>query len=269
MERISLLTKHDKSSAIQPALTSCDFLVNTIDHYDTDQLGTFTNEQKRIKSQQDTALYKAQLGAQLGNTRYGLGSEGSFGPDPFLGMTPWNIEVLAWWDATEQHAVYAVMQGPETNYAQKSVRYVSEALQFLGRSKFPAHGVIVGKPGESCFNKDIDDTAKMEALLQNSLQHGAQVWLETDMRAHRNPTRMRMIERCAKRLAAHLRCLCPACSRPGYVATSHIAGAICESCGNATSVTRAEIFSCSACAHHEQRVLPGLAPSSRCDHCNP
>ena len=193
MEDISLLTKHRKADAIQSVMEGCGFSLRTIDSFDTDQLGTFTGEQARLQNQLDTALHKAQLGAQLGNTRYGLGSEGSFGPDPFIGMTPWNAEVLAWWDSIKQHAVYAIMQGPETNYHQKHVRSMDEVAELMSRFKFPNHGLIVGKPGDRYFNKEIDSEESMLTILSPLLRQSP-VWIETDMRAHRNPTRMSMIK---------------------------------------------------------------------------
>ena len=42
------------------------------------------------------------------------------------------------------------------------------------------------------------------------------VWLETDMRAHCNPTRMRSIRRLGLSLVRRLRTPCPACGSPGW-----------------------------------------------------
>ena len=268
MDNITLLTKHHKAAVLETALAESGFTLTTIDAFDTDQLGTFTGEQQRIKSQLNTALQKAQLGAQLGNTRYGLGSEGSFGPDPFIGMMPWNIEVLAWWDAQTEHAVYAMIQGPETNYSQKSVSSIDEAKQFLAQVKFPEHGIIIGTNNDSYFNKDVQ-TLEMALEILQPLLAVAPVWLETDMRAYRNPTRMRMIGKCALKLAHNLKCLCPMCTQRGFVASAQIPGAICESCGAETRYPRAELLSCSACGHKEERLLNSFAPANRCDFCNP
>ena len=268
MEKITLLTKHRKAAAIYAALANCGFKICTVDSFNTDQLGTFTGERSRSESLRDTALHKAKLAAQLGNTRYGLGSVGSFGLDPLIGMTAWNTEVLACWDAVEQHAVYAQTNGPETNYSQKYVHAMDDALQFMSQCKFPSHGIIVGKPGESDFYKNVNTVEEMTELLALLLPQSG-VWLETDMRAHRNPTRMRMIERCSKRLAMNLLSVCTACNKAGFIAVAQIPGAACESCGAATGAARAELFSCASCGHEEERKLSSLAPTSRCNHCNP
>ena len=42
------------------------------------------------------------------------------------------------------------------------------------------------------------------------------VWLETDMRAHCNPTRMRSIRPLGLSLVRRLRTPCPACGSPGW-----------------------------------------------------
>ncbi len=268
MEKITLLTKHRKAAALCSALSGCGFKLCSETGFDTDQLSTFSGARSGATSLRGTALQKAKLGAELGNTRYGLGSEGSFGLDPFIELTPWNTEVLAWWDRVEQYAVYAFVQGPETNFNRKFVDSVEEAERFVTQCKFPAHGVIIGKPGEVDYYQDLANTEQMKDMLVRLLPQSA-VWLETDMRAHRNPTRMRMIERCARRLAMNLRSACPVCSKAGFVAVAQIPGAVCESCGAKTAAARAELFNCLSCGHEEERKLSSLAPASRCDHCTP
>ena len=85
MTEIALLTKHHKQFAVSPALAKAGYEVRTISSFDTDLMGSFTREIPRISSQLDTALAKAKLATKLGRCRFGLGSEGSFGADPYLG----------------------------------------------------------------------------------------------------------------------------------------------------------------------------------------
>lgn len=76
-ESISLLTKHHKEKVIGPLFSKtlkADLI--TIDSYDTDQLGTFTREISRQGSQLDAARRKAEIGMEIGRTKYGIGSEG-------------------------------------------------------------------------------------------------------------------------------------------------------------------------------------------------
>ncbi|WP_114662775.1 DUF6671 family protein [Polynucleobacter necessarius] len=91
----SLLTKHGKEATIGPLFTEelqCH-VVHT-DGYDTDLLGTFTNDVARYGSQLDAARKKAKLGMELLNLDLGIANEGAFVSDPYSGMTAWNNELV-------------------------------------------------------------------------------------------------------------------------------------------------------------------------------
>ncbi len=197
MNRLALLTQHDKARAIGPALERADFSLVTVHGFDTDILGTFTGETARRGNQLDAATAKARKACELSGQRYGLGSEGSFGPDPYAGITSWALELLVWWDAEEGRAVQALVQGGATNYAQCTVSNWQEAQAFASMVQFPSHGIIVGKPGEAYFSKDVDDPQELQARVKEGLAIGS-LWLETNMRAHRNPTRMAIIALCSQ-----------------------------------------------------------------------
>ena len=103
--KIVFLTCHQKAQAVSPALSQRGFELSTYDAFNTDSLGTFSDETKRQLSQMDTALHKAKLACELTGSQFGLGSEGSFGPHPQVHLLPWNYEVLALWDAHHEHAI--------------------------------------------------------------------------------------------------------------------------------------------------------------------
>jgi hypothetical protein len=264
----ALLTKHRKHPAIAPALREAGFQLLTIDSFDTDTLGTFTGEIKRLGTMLDTAGQKAQRAAEMAGVRFGVGSEGSFGPDPFLGATSWGIEVIAWWDSLHKYFVHEMIQGPETNYASVEAQTKDEAFAFVQRAGFPSHGVIVGHPGDPYFDKSINELSALRRAIGAALANG-HVWLETDMRAHRNPTRLAMIERCAQALKTRLLTPCPGCELPGYGIHGVIAGARCEHCGEATRAARAHQLRCSACGYEAERVISETVSAERCDYCNP
>jgi hypothetical protein len=70
-----LLAKHKKDEVIQPILekaTGCRLIVET--RYDTDELGTFSMDIKRPKSQIDTARLKIKIGMGLSKTDIGIAS---------------------------------------------------------------------------------------------------------------------------------------------------------------------------------------------------
>ena len=197
-EPLALLTQHGKAQAVAAPLAAVGYAVFTVAGMDTDALGTFTGETPRTLSALEAARTKAEHAARLGGCRWGLGSEGSFGPDPYLGLSGWGRELLVAWDAQAQRSIHAACEGAETNYAQTTVTDLDAALAFAAAAGHPGHGVIVGRPGETWFCKDTpDDPGAWAACVQQALAQAlpAQggLWLETDMRAHRNPTRMAMI----------------------------------------------------------------------------
>jgi hypothetical protein len=268
MNLINLLTQHDKARAIAPALESAGFAVLTINGFDTDTLGTFTGETVRLGSQLDAAMDKARKACELSGQRFGLGSEGSFGPDPFAGMSPWASELIVWWDAQDQRAVTAWVQGGATNYAQTSVSNWQQALAFAAQVQFPSHGVIVGKPGEAHFAKDLTTMQQFRASVQAGLDAGP-VWLQSDMRAHRNPTRMAMIALCAQKLSSLLQRHCPSCNSVGFGLESPIVGARCSQCGLPTLAMRAKRIQCAVCKFEIEEAIRDTVLPSRCEHCNP
>ncbi|MBU3694475.1 MAG: hypothetical protein FGM40_06555 [Rhodocyclaceae bacterium] len=268
--RVCLLTRHAKGPAVAPALAAVGFALETIDGFDTDTLGTFSGEVERQGSMRDAALAKARLACELGGCRYGLGSEGSFGGDPFLGMSGWGRELLVWWDAEAGYAVEGFAQGPETNWRALEVADVDAARRFADAVGFPGHGILVGRPGEAWFDKACDTLDTLVARVEQGLAAGAgPVALQTDMRAHRNPTRMRMISRAASALSSRLSTPCPACAAPGFGPVAPVPGAPCEACGAPTHVPRAERRACPRCGHEQLHALAHRAPPERCDQCNP
>ena len=268
MNRLALLTQHDKARAIGPALERAGFAVVTVKDFDTDTLGTFTGETARQGNQLDAATMKARKACELSGERYGLGSEGSFGPDPYAGVMSWALELLVWWDAEEGRAVQALEQGAATNYAQRRVSSWEEAQVFAQEAQFPSHNIIAGEPGEAHFSKDIADSLELQARVNEGLATGP-VWLETDMRAHRNPTRMAMIALCAHRLSDLLKRPCPGCARRGFGLASAIAGAVCSQCGLPTLAMRAKRIQCGVCDLSLEEVVRVTVPPSQCEHCNP
>jgi len=266
---LALLTQHGKLAAVEGPLREAGFATFLVDGFNTDLLGTFTGEVARAGSQLDAAMAKARKATEIAMVRFGLGSEGSFGPDPYIGLNPWGCEVLAWWDAQAGYGVHAVQQGPQTNYAQTTVHTLDAALQFCTAIGFPGHGVIVGKPGQAIFSKELaTPDAAMRTQLQAALAHGP-LWLETDMRAHRNPTRMAMIAQCASALSAQLRCPCPGCARPGFGLQTALHGAVCSGCGRATDTVRAVRTSCAVCGFSQEKRVRDTVEPARCGYCNP
>jgi len=98
------------------------------------------------------------------------------------------------------------------------------------------------------------------------------VWLESDMRAHCNPTRKRSIRRLGVEMVRRLRTPCPKCGTPGWGLLDTKPGLPCSDCGTATELTLSEIWGCQQCG--ARRVQPRRdgrlqADPGQCPWCNP
>ena len=92
----------------------------------------------------------------------------------------------------------------------------------------------------------------------------------SDMRAHRNPTRMQVLRALASKLARRLLKLCPKCEAPGFGPVDSRRGLPCESCGDATHWIDFEIDGCAACGHAVARPRKDglkVAPKLACKAC--
>jgi hypothetical protein len=97
-------------------------------------------------------------------------------------------------------------------------------------------------------------------------------FLETDMRAHCNPTRMAAIRTLAFRLVRRIATPCPACQTPGWGMVAQRPGLTCGGCGLPTDLVLAEVWGCGLCSYKEERPRrDGLvvADPGQCGWCNP
>lgn len=148
---------------------------------------------------------------------------------------------------------------------------------FLGRIGFPAHGLVVrpnaGEPTVALAKGIVElDSLACAITEAAAVSPDGRARLETDMRAHLNPTRMKSLATLADRLARRLATSCPGCGAPGFGRTGTRGGLLCETCGAPTEMIAAELFGCSACDYVEERPrFDGLqrAPTQHCPECNP
>lgn len=272
---IALLTQHGKERVIAPVLEAAlGCRIERVADYDTDLLGTFTRDIPRAGTQLGAARTKALLGMELAGSPLGLASEGSFGPDPFTGMLRWNVEMLIWIDSERELEVVGVAQGSAV-FSHLLTADWDAAESFAGNSKFPDHHMVVRPDGEGDprIRKGITSWTELEAAFARALEQSAsgQVFLETDLRAHANPTRMENIRLAAEDLARRLCSLCPACNAPGFWIMERVAGLPCRECGSPTRETRADVHGCLKCPHRStlDRTDRQYADAACCDYCNP
>jgi hypothetical protein len=275
-QRAVLLTKHRKERVIKPALervTGCHVIVET--GFDTDQFGTFTREVSRPGSQLDTARLKARKGMELTGLDIGLASEGSFGPHPLIPFAPWNVEIVLLVDQKESLEICGECANGETNYAHATVTGLQEAEDFARKVGFPEHWLVLRPDNErhQSLVKGINDWEQLRDAVRWGLTRASagELFLETDMRAHANPTRMRNIQKAAADLARKMRRQCPRCGTPGFSVTGKVRGLPCEWCGRPTEEIRARVYTCRRCGFVREKTMPGgkRASAGLCQYCNP
>lgn len=270
----AIATMHRKEEAIAPVLCRWfGMTVTNAPNVNTDKFGTFTGEILRVGSMVDAARAKAMLAIEHTGAPLGLGSEGSFGPDPHFPFLASGLEVLLLRDArTEQEIV--ISRRSNTNFNQITLDRGQEFEKFLHQVGFPDHGVIVQSEhfAEGLIFKGLRSFAEVERSLSRVFSTSRKAVVTTDMRAHLNPTRMKAIARAAKYLALRIARLCPNCSSPGFGPTDAIRGLPCRVCGLPTRLVQAEVHSCSACRfktlRHERSNAMRADPQF-CIYCNP
>ncbi|MGJ3231470.1 MAG: DUF6671 family protein [Oceanicaulis sp.] len=261
-------TMHGKEAALGPPLEALGFRLKTAETFDTDRFGTFSGEVKRAGDMLEAARAKAQAAFSRSDKQadWIVASEGAFGPSravPFLAEAR---ELLLAWRPADGLEVVEQRISFETNFAAEDVPPGADPSDFLGRIGFPEHAVIV-RAGEAILAKGVAGRAELDALIT-----GRAVRLETDMRAHLNPTRMAEIARVAENLARRLASPCPACAAPGFGLARVERGLPCAACGTPTERVRLEIHACPACGHeaaHPRADGRTEAEPGDCPACNP
>lgn len=271
---IILASKHKKELAIRKPFEDAFYAkIFVPDNYDTDQFGTFTGEIPRKGSAYETVIAKAREACKLYNFNYSIANEGSFGPHPSIYFIPGNVELMSFIDIKNDITVVESEITTETNYSHLDITPSDNYEQFLKTIKFGSHGVILKSLDDnSIIAKGITEIDKLHNLLRLSFQQYQTIRLETDMRAMMNPTRMRVINKLALKLADRLKKTCKKCSAPGFGKISITGKLSCKDCGSETELYQHRVLSCIKCDYEER--LPredGLIKSDPqyCPYCNP
>jgi len=279
---VAFLTRHGKQGQVRgPLERALGCRILHTDAFDTDLLGSFTGEVAREGTALDAARRKAQLAMDLLGIEVGLGSEGSFGADPVGGLLPWDHEILVWVDRARGLEVVGSAQGP-VMHGRIEVRAAAALESTAAQLGFPSHALVL-RPvgaipgGAATLHKGIADPAALRRAFDLCLASApdAAVALETDLRAHHNPTRQALITAAAVDLAQRLCVPCPVCAAPGYGHAGVERGLPCRDCGAPTRAPVADLLACPGCGHRERRprtatVHTALAADpAGCDSCNP
>lgn len=277
-KRAVLATMHGKERVLRPILErGLGLQVHLPNGFDTDRFGTFSREIERSGSQLDAA--RAKIAAAFEHdqrAQVAIASEGSFGPHPFMPLVPLGREIVVLHDRETGLELIGRHADLLTNFQHQTVATVQQATDFATRIGFPRHSLIVigiahGSPDPSQYiRKEMETVEQLALIAKEVIALCGAAHLETDMRAHRNPTRMRSIKRAGIDLVRRYRSRCPTCVRPGFSVTQRIGGLPCAWCDEPTNALRAEISVCEGCGHRiERSVKAKAADPCQCPNCNP
>lgn len=278
-KNILLTTMHRKELYLEAA---CKKILGasllTLDgKIDTDALGTFSGEIERKGTQKEVVLKKCKLGLERSDFTLGIANEGSFGPHPQIPFIPASFETLVFVDKVRQIEIFETMLFKETNYRHATYNASDDLTDFLKLSLFPSHGLIV-KPNicsdKTVLFKGIQNIIELKKAINFCIKYSTdnQVHIETDMRAHMNPTRGVNLRKLGIRLFRRLSRLCPCCQSPGWGITSLKKGRPCLLCHYPTELPTNYIWSCVQCPHQKEQLFPnGMSYSdpTYCKLCNP
>ena len=247
---------------------------------DTDRFGSFGGETPRLADALSTCRRKADAAMEALGLELGIASEGSFGPHPAVPMVPLGHEWMTFVDRRDGFVISEQMLSRHTNYSSckgDDPEAISGWLQQVG---FPRHALMVrpldSEPsaGGGWLAKGVSNPQRLAEVMAEAVRRSPLrlAWLETDMRAHCNPTRQVAIRELAFRLVRRVGRACPSCLSPGWGVVDRIPGLPCVNCGLATPLVLQQVMGCSVCGHQESRPRPdGLeaADPMYCNDCNP
>ncbi len=276
-----IITKHGKQKVIAPPLERHLHLPSSVFEIDTDKLGTFSKEIPRTMSPRDCAKAKCKIAydtfEHISKQSFCfISSEGSFGSHPDYPMLRCNTEILYFWDPTHDFELFIQDTTLSTNLDHGVFDNLDDFLKVTQSWQFPSHSVILEphKPKEECFFKGIHDHQTLLSAFEKA-QNGSldgRVFIQTDMRADQNPTRMAFIGELAEKMALRLSQNCPACQSPGWGSLSFNGQLPCQVCFLETSLSAYETLSCERCGYSLSKPRSdGLikADPSYCYSCNP
>lgn len=274
-KQLLIVTKHGKEKVLKPILQN-GLLVQCVvsNDIDTDLFGTFAGEKERKLTAIETLKAKCAEGLKKDSFDFVLASEGSFGSHPFIPFAQADEEIILLYDVKRKTYYQSRVLSTKTNLSSKTVATIHELRSFAEKIGFPEHGIIL-KDTEKDFQeviKDANDWEKLEQAFDKLIRNKTNVFVETDLRAMRNPNRLNVIAQAAQKLVELLLNTCPSCEAPGFEVQKYESGLPCEQCGLPTKSIKSHSFICRECQHIETVAYPNGKKTESpqfCDFCNP
>ncbi|MCC6400645.1 MAG: hypothetical protein IT227_07775 [Flavobacteriales bacterium] len=275
---LAVATMHGKERVIGPALCTTLPLAGfaAIPDLDTDRFGAFSGEVERGTDPRTAALEKAMHGTERSGADLVIASEGSFVPYPPAPFLTCDEEWLVLYDARDgsswahRHVTLECMAGGQ------ACTTVDEVFAFASRMGFPEHAMVLKhrehwRSGDPVV-KGITDRRTLENEAEQLLAGHGRLWVESDLRAMMNPTRMAAIRATAERFARELGTCCPQCGAVHFAISEALPGLPCGLCGQPTRSILVQLRRCALCGHSAMAPREDDRVSEDpqyCDHCNP
>ncbi len=273
--RLLIATKHGKEAVIAPLLEKALWVTCFVDDsFDTDLLGTFTWEVERRWTPKATLKEKCLRAMKTNNSDLAIASEGSFGPHPFMPFVSADDEFVILIDTLNGIEITAREISISTNLSGKEIQTEEELLEFAESALFPSHALILRKSPKDSKDiyKWITDRDELIKIFHHLLSKNRSVYVETDMRAMHNPSRMLVIEKATENLIKKITSLCPHCQMPGFSVTDTTRWLKCSLCGSPTESTLSYIYECANCHFKKEEMYPHQKMTEDpmyCGYCNP
>lgn len=270
-----IATMHGKEAVIAPLLEQ-ELGVQCVisPEFNTDRFGTFSGEVKRQNDALETARMKCYAAMDASGCDMAVSSEGSFGPHPIYFFAQADDEIVLFIDRKNGIEIWARELSTHTNFNGKEVLSAEELNEFIQSCGFPEHAVILreSSTGMEYMHKGIRNVDQLHHAFHESMQRFGSAYIETDMRAMYNPSRMKVIEQATKKLINKVLSVCPACAWPGFDVTELKAGLPCSDCRMPTQSTLSIVYSCASCGFSREQLYPKGKEYEEprfCDYCNP
>ncbi len=273
--QLVIASMHQKEQVLRPLLEANLKVIVSVAHgLNTDLLGTFSGEIARIADPLTTARKKCELAMELGDCDLAIASEGSFGTHPSAFFLPANEEWLLLLDRKNGIEIHARHLSTATNFAGQEFSSLEQLDDFAHKVGFPSHGLILRRNQDNLIGilKGITDLNQLLEAAKNLLETEGSGFVETDMRAMYNPSRMQVIRETAELLIQKLNYFCPSCQLPGFAVTAAEPGLPCSLCGTPSSAALAHLLVCNHCQHQEKVDFPHgkkTEDPQYCQVCNP
>lgn len=272
--KLVIATKHHKEKVIAPLIEKALGVESFVsENFDTDTLGTFTGEVERKDNPIETVRKKCLTAMKLNNCDLGIASEGSFGAHPHMFFATANEEFLILIDQQNELEIIARTISTSTNFNGQEIENEQELLAFAKQAKFPSHALILRPKKDENKNifKGITDLKTLKSIFRELKEKNNSVYVETDMRAMYNPTRMEVIEETTQKLIEKINSRCHQCQTSGFGIVDTILGLPCEYCGQATQSIQYYVYECQKCGFQHQQANPNKTTEDPmyCNFCNP